>query len=70
LLLLLCVRYNAELRLNTLRWAVLELLKKPPPGLEDVVTHHFRYGAYGVSLARTAPQTITQYVLHIHLADT
>jgi hypothetical protein len=35
-------RYNAELRLNTLRWAVLELLKKPPPGLEEVVMNHFR----------------------------
>lgn len=36
------MRYNAELRLHTLRWAVLELLKKAPPGLEELVQHHFR----------------------------
>eukprot|EP00879_Flechtneria_rotunda_P026467 GHRR01028222.1.p1 GENE.GHRR01028222.1~~GHRR01028222.1.p1 ORF type:complete len:343 (+),score=131.99 GHRR01028222.1:32-1030(+) len=36
------MRYNVDLRLSTLRWAVLALLKKPPPGLEDVVKQHFR----------------------------
>ncbi|KAF6265753.1 ubiquitin elongating factor core-domain-containing protein [Scenedesmus sp. NREL 46B-D3] len=36
------MRYNAELRLHTLRWAVLDLLKKAPPGLQDVVSSHFR----------------------------
>jgi len=35
-------RYNSELRLSTLRWAVLAQLRKPPPGLEDVVKGHFR----------------------------
>jgi hypothetical protein len=36
------LRYNSELRLATLRWAVLQQLKKPPPGLEDVVRAHFK----------------------------
>jgi hypothetical protein len=36
------MRYNAELRLATLRWAVLAHLKKPPPGLQEVVAAHFR----------------------------
>jgi hypothetical protein len=39
---LMLARYNAELRLSTLRWAVLGLLKQPPPGLEELVMQHFR----------------------------
>jgi hypothetical protein len=38
-----CFRYNSEVRLSTLRWAVLALLRKPPPGLEDVIKAHFRW---------------------------
>jgi hypothetical protein len=38
-----CLRYNSEVRLSTLRWAVLALLRKPPPGLEDVIKAHFRW---------------------------
>lgn len=38
-------RYNSEVRLSTLRWAVLALLRKPPPGLQEVVKAHFRWVA-------------------------
>jgi hypothetical protein len=34
--------YNAEVRLATLRWAMLAHLKRPPPGFEDVIQRHFR----------------------------
>lgn len=31
-----------QVRLATLRWAMLAHLKKPPPGFESVVKEHFR----------------------------
>jgi len=34
--------YNAELTLNTLRWAMIDKLRHPPPGFEEVVAAHFR----------------------------
>ena len=33
--------YNAELQLGTLRWAMIDILRNPPPGFEDVVRGHF-----------------------------
>ena len=33
--------YNRNLRLQTLRYAVLEQLKKPSPGFEEVIKKHF-----------------------------
>ena len=35
-------RYNMELRLATLRWAMLAMLKQPPQGFEEVVKGHFK----------------------------
>eukprot|EP00955_Chlamydomonas_euryale_P040589 351761-Chlamydomonas_euryale.AAC.4 len=34
--------YNAELQLGNVRWAMLDVLRHPPPGFEDVVKNHFR----------------------------
>ena len=32
----------AQLQLNVVRYAMIDMLKRPPPGFEDVVTAHFR----------------------------
>ena len=34
--------YSATIRAGTLRWAILEPLRNPPAGFEDVVREHFR----------------------------
>ena len=34
-------RYNNEIRLSTLRHAIIDQLKNPPKGFEDVVRRHF-----------------------------
>ncbi len=34
--------YNAELQLGNLRWAMIDMLKQPPPGFEEVVKAHFK----------------------------
>jgi baculoviral IAP repeat-containing protein 6 len=34
--------YNAPLKEATMKFAMLEMLKKPPAGFEDVVRLHFR----------------------------
>eukprot|EP01098_Paradermamoeba_levis_P011129 TRINITY_DN4731_c0_g4_i3.p1 TRINITY_DN4731_c0_g4~~TRINITY_DN4731_c0_g4_i3.p1 ORF type:complete len:395 (-),score=154.58 TRINITY_DN4731_c0_g4_i3:38-1075(-) len=34
--------YNDNIRLQTIRWAMVEQLRKPSPGFEDVVQTHFR----------------------------
>eukprot|EP00798_Chlamydomonas_sp_ICE-L_P010124 gene10124-8024_t len=34
--------YNAELQLGTIRYAMLDQLKNPVPGFEDVIKTHFR----------------------------
>ena len=31
-----------QLQLNVVRYAMVDMLKRPPPGFEDVVTGHFR----------------------------
>jgi baculoviral IAP repeat-containing protein 6 len=36
------LRYNSELRLNTLRHAMADVLRKPRPGYEEVTRAHFR----------------------------
>eukprot|EP00803_Ostreobium_quekettii_P001409 evm.model.scf_992.6 EVM.evm.TU.scf_992.6 scf_992:30174-39528(+) len=33
--------YNAEIQLNTIRWAMIDQLKMPRPGFEEVVRLHF-----------------------------
>lgn len=34
--------YNAELQLGNVRWAMIDILRRPPPGFEDAVRTHFR----------------------------
>lgn len=34
--------YNAQVRLDTVRWAMVEQLRRPPAGLADAVRSHFR----------------------------
>ena len=34
--------YNAELQLGNVRWAMIDVLRNPPPGFEEVVRGHFR----------------------------
>ena len=34
--------YNAELQLGNLRWAMIDVLRNPPPGFEEAVRGHFR----------------------------
>jgi len=34
--------YNFGVQLNTMRWAMIAHLRRPPPGFEQVVRHHFR----------------------------
>ena len=34
--------YNAELQLGNLRWAMIDILRNPPPGFEAAVRLHFR----------------------------
>ncbi|MEW5299691.1 MAG: hypothetical protein WDW36_002681 [Sanguina aurantia] len=36
------LRYNGEVQLHVMRYAMMDLLKRPPPGLEPVVSGHFR----------------------------
>ena len=48
--------YNAELQLGTLRWAMIDVLRNPPPGFEDVVRAHFRL------LRRRIMSTATRWV--------
>ena len=33
--------YNAEIQLNTIRWAMIDQLRRPRPGLEEVIRIHF-----------------------------
>jgi hypothetical protein len=33
---------NAELQLNNVRWAMIDVLRNPPPGFEAIVKAHFR----------------------------
>jgi hypothetical protein len=35
--------YNSERRVATVRWAMVEQLRSPPPGFEAVVQRHFRF---------------------------
>ena len=35
--------YNSERRVATLRWAMVEQLRNPPRGFEDVARRHFRF---------------------------
>ncbi|KAJ9532144.1 hypothetical protein QJQ45_003941 [Haematococcus lacustris] len=44
-------RYNAELTLNTLRWAIIDKLRHPPPGFQEVVANHFRLTRHKVLAA-------------------
>ena len=34
--------YNADLREQTVRWGMVEMLRHPPKGFEEIVTTHFR----------------------------
>jgi hypothetical protein len=34
--------YNQNLRLQTMRFAMVEQLRNPSPGFEEVIRHHFR----------------------------
>jgi baculoviral IAP repeat-containing protein 6 len=34
--------YNANLREQTVRWAMLEMIRHPPKGFEEIVATHFR----------------------------
>ncbi|MEW5312636.1 MAG: hypothetical protein WDW38_004255 [Sanguina aurantia] len=36
------LRYNGEVQLHVMRYAMMDLLKRPQPGLESVVSSHFR----------------------------
>lgn len=31
-----------QIQLNVVRWAMIDVLKRPPPGFEEVVREHFR----------------------------
>ncbi|KAF5842289.1 ubiquitin-conjugating enzyme/RWD-like protein [Dunaliella salina] len=44
--------YNAELTLNTMRYACIDKIKNPPPGFEEAVRRHFRLTRH--KLAATA----------------
>ncbi|KAA3676269.1 uncharacterized protein DEA37_0008935 [Paragonimus westermani] len=35
-------RYNAGVRADTLRWSILDQLRHPSPGFEQVIFHHFQ----------------------------
>ncbi|KAJ3217272.1 Baculoviral IAP repeat-containing protein 6 [Dinochytrium kinnereticum] len=35
-------QYSKDVRRSTARWAILEMIRKPPKGFEDVVHRHFR----------------------------
>ena len=37
-----CFVYNENLRLQTMRYAMRDMIKKPPPDFEEVVKAHFR----------------------------
>ena len=52
-----------QLHLGTLRYAMIEVLKSPPPGFEDVVVRHFRL------LRRRIMATATQWVAEAGLVD-
>lgn len=41
-------KYNLDLLLATLRFAINEKLQKPPPGFEEVVRRHFRLQAHRI----------------------
>eukprot|EP01098_Paradermamoeba_levis_P011131 TRINITY_DN4731_c0_g6_i1.p2 TRINITY_DN4731_c0_g6~~TRINITY_DN4731_c0_g6_i1.p2 ORF type:complete len:502 (-),score=186.41 TRINITY_DN4731_c0_g6_i1:116-1621(-) len=34
--------YNDNIQLQTIRWAMIEQLRNPSPGFEDVITNHFK----------------------------
>jgi len=34
-------QYNADVREHATKWAILEMLRRPPTGFEDVVRTHF-----------------------------
>ena len=34
--------YNANLREQTVRWGMVEMLRNPPKGFEEIVKTHFR----------------------------
>jgi len=33
--------YNEQVKINNIRWAMIEQLRNPCPGFEDVILHHF-----------------------------
>jgi hypothetical protein len=36
------LRYNADIWLNTIRYAMVDVLRRPRPGFEAAITAHFR----------------------------
>jgi len=35
--------YNDNIRMNTMKWAILDMIKNPPSGFEDIVKEHFKF---------------------------
>ena len=36
-------KYNEKIKINTIKWAINDIIKNPPKGIEEVIKEHFKF---------------------------